>query len=71
MTERYTGKAVAFLTQHGKEALVAPLLEPALGCTIVRAEGYDTDLLGTFRARSSAWTVSCKLPAPKPASAWI
>ena len=48
MTERYIGQTVAFLTQHGKESLVAPLLEPALGCTIVRAEGYDTDQLGTF-----------------------
>lgn len=48
MTDRYRGKAVAFLTQHGKEGLVGPVLEPALGCTIVRAEGYDTDQLGTF-----------------------
>lgn len=42
------GKVVAFLTQHGKETLVAPLLEPLLGCRIQRARGYDTDQLGTF-----------------------
>jgi hypothetical protein len=48
MTDRYKGKTVALLTQHGKEALLSPLLEPALGCTIVRAEGYDTDQLGSF-----------------------
>lgn len=48
MTQRYLGKTVAFLNQHGKEALVAPLLEPVLGCKVVRAQGYDTDLLGTF-----------------------
>lgn len=48
MTDRYAGKTVAFLTQHGKESLVAPLLEPALACKVVRAEGYDTDQLGTF-----------------------
>ena len=48
MTERYIGKTVAFLTQHGKNTLIGPALEDALGCTVVRAEGYDTDLLGTF-----------------------
>jgi hypothetical protein len=48
MTRRYLGITVSFLTQHGKESLVAPLLEPALGCHVVRAQGYDTDLLGTF-----------------------
>lgn len=48
MTDRYLGTTVSFLTQHGKESLVAPLLEPALGCHVIRAEGYDTDNLGTF-----------------------
>ena len=48
MTERYIGQTVAFLTQHGKNTLIGPALEAALGCTVVRAEGYDTDLLGTF-----------------------
>lgn len=44
----YRDRQVAFLTQHGKETLVAPLMEPALGCKITRIDGYDTDLLGTF-----------------------
>ena len=48
MTQRYIGKTVAFLTQHGKDILIGPALEAALGCTVMRAEGYDTDLLGTF-----------------------
>lgn len=48
MHARYAAKQVAFLTQHGKESLIAPLLEPTLGCEILRAEGYDTDTLGTF-----------------------
>lgn len=39
---------VAFLTQHGKEQIVAPVLEPFLGTTVVRADGFDTDTLGTF-----------------------
>ncbi len=48
VTDRYVGKTVAFLTQHGKTQLIGPTLEAALGCTVVRAEGYDTDFLGTF-----------------------
>jgi hypothetical protein len=48
MNPRYLGKSVACLTQHGKVPLIAPILEPELGCHIVQATGYDTDLLGTF-----------------------
>ena len=48
MSQRYQGKTVACLTQHGKVSLIAPILEPALGCRIAQASGYDTDLLGTF-----------------------
>jgi len=39
---------IAFLTKHGKENIVAPLLEPFLGTKVVRADGFDTDTLGTF-----------------------
>lgn len=45
---RYDGIRIAFLTQHGKEALLRPLLQQTLGCEVVRAEGFDTDRLGTF-----------------------
>lgn len=44
----YAGRRVALLTQHGKERVVRPVLEPALGCRIECVTGYDTDLLGTF-----------------------
>ena len=44
----YSGRRIAFLTQHGKERVIAPVLEPALGCQVIRVAGYDTDLLGTF-----------------------
>lgn len=44
----YAGKRVAFLTQHGKERVVAPVLDAALGCRVERVAGYDTDHLGTF-----------------------
>jgi hypothetical protein len=45
---RYAGRQVALLTQHGKERVLAPVLEPALGCTIALVTGFDTDALGTF-----------------------
>ncbi|MBA1149239.1 hypothetical protein H0Z60_19515 [Ectothiorhodospiraceae bacterium WFHF3C12] len=39
---------VALLTQHGKERLLAPALEPVLGRRVRRVSGFDTDRLGTF-----------------------
>lgn len=48
MTNYYSGKSVAFLTQHGKESLICPMLQDALGCNILHTTAYDTDLLGTF-----------------------
>lgn len=45
---RYRGRRVALLTQHGKEQVLRPVLEPALGCVVDHVAGYDTDLLGTF-----------------------
>lgn len=47
-TNSYQGQAVALLTQHGKEQVIASVLGPALGCRVEHVSGYDTDLLGTF-----------------------
>lgn len=44
----YAGRRVALLTLHGKERVIAPILEPALGCLIEHVSGFDTDQLGTF-----------------------
>ncbi|CAM5374298.1 DUF6671 family protein [Azonexus hydrophilus] len=44
----YAGQEIAFLTQHGKEQVVAPVLDKALGCRVKRVAGFDTDELGTF-----------------------
>lgn len=44
----YRGRKIALLTQHGKERVISPVMDPALGCHVERIEGYDTDLLGTF-----------------------
>jgi hypothetical protein len=48
MTQQYQGQEIALLTQHGKERVIAPVLNAALGCSVIRVDGYDTDLLGTF-----------------------
>lgn len=44
----YRGQHVALLTQHGKEHVIAQVLDMALGCRVERVAGYNTDLLGTF-----------------------
>jgi len=44
----YDGRPVAFLTQHGKERMVAPVLQEGLGCQVELVGGFDTDQLGTF-----------------------
>jgi peptidoglycan/xylan/chitin deacetylase (PgdA/CDA1 family) len=44
----YLGQRLALLTQHGKEAILAPVLDAALGCQVMRVENFDTDTLGTF-----------------------
>jgi len=44
----YAESRVALLTQHGKEGVIASVLNTALGCRVERVTGYDTDLLGTF-----------------------
>ncbi len=45
---RYPSRPVAFLTQHGKERVVAPVLQDGLGCQVELVRGFDTDQLGTF-----------------------
>jgi len=44
----YAGQRIALLTQHGKERVIAPVLEAATGCLVQRVDGFDTDQLGTF-----------------------
>lgn len=44
----YAGRRLALLTQHGKERVIGPVLEAALGCRVERVSGFDTDTLGTF-----------------------
>jgi hypothetical protein len=44
----YAGAEVALLTQHGKERVIAPALESAVGCRVRHENGFNTDRLGTF-----------------------
>ena len=44
----YRGRRIGLLTQHGKERVISPELDRALGCRVEHVGGYDTDLLGTF-----------------------
>lgn len=44
----YAGRRIALLTQHGKEEVVAPVLDRVLGCRVERVSGFDTDTLGSF-----------------------
>ena len=48
MLHLYQGRRIALLTQHGKERVIAPVLDAALGCRVERVSGFDTDTLGTF-----------------------
>ena len=48
----YLHARFALLTQHGKEAAVAPPLREVLGARLDVVSTFDTDTLGTFtRAR--------------------
>lgn len=46
--DAYAEQKVAFLTRHGKEQVVAPVLEEGLACMIEHVTAFDTDQLGTF-----------------------
>ncbi len=67
LSHPYNGLRAAIATMHGKERVVAPLLAQWIDLRVERAEGVDTDALGTFSgeverkgdmletARAKAW----------------
>ena len=44
----FKGRNIVLATKHGKENVMAPLLEKELGLNCFLATDLDTDLLGTF-----------------------
>lgn len=47
-TTPYAGEDIAFLTQHGKEKIIAAMLEYTFHCHVRHVDGFNTDHLGTF-----------------------
>ena len=44
----FKGRRLLIATRHGKEAVIAPVLEEALGVRCIVPDNYDTDRFGTF-----------------------
>ena len=44
----FAGRTLVVATMHGKERVIAPLLEERLGVRCVVPAGFDTDRYGTF-----------------------
>jgi len=57
---------MALLTKHGKEALIAPILQDSLGLSLIHTNTFDTDTLGTFDG-AVARTLNAKQCALKKA----
>jgi hypothetical protein len=47
-TELFKNRSLVIATMHGKEKVIAPLLEENLGVKIIIPEDFDTDRYGTF-----------------------
>ncbi|MBU3615872.1 hypothetical protein ICN20_01390 [Polynucleobacter sp. JS-Polo-80-F4] len=44
----FSNRSVSLLTKHGKEKVIAEVLNTQVGCRLHQTDAYDTDLLGTF-----------------------
>lgn len=44
----FAGRTLVIATKHGKERVIAPILEQALGVQCITPHAFDTDELGTF-----------------------
>ena len=52
-------QAITLATLHGKQAIIAPVLEPASGCSVVHVPEVNTDRFGTFTREPLAHLWSC------------
>jgi hypothetical protein len=48
ISKLFLGRNLVIATMHGKENVLAPLLEERLGVNVTVANGIDTDMFGTF-----------------------
>ncbi len=48
MSSSYKGASAALATMHGKESVIAPVMQKYLGLSVVTPAHIDTDALGTF-----------------------
>lgn len=48
MTDFFSSDQVLLATMHGKETVIAPILERRLGWKVAHIHGFDTDRFGTF-----------------------
>lgn len=67
-TPMFKGRKLVIATQHGKEEVLAPLLEKELGVKCITASNFDTDQFGTFsgeieRAKGPTETARLKCTA--------
>ncbi|NBV76970.1 hypothetical protein EBR66_02325 [bacterium] len=46
--KQFQGRSAVLATMHGKERVIAPLLEHALGIHVILPPEFDTDVFGTF-----------------------
>ena len=44
----FLNRTASLLTKHGKEKVIASVLEDQFACIVKHSDAYDTDLLGTF-----------------------
>ncbi len=64
---RYSGASFALLTKHGKERVIDPRFQEALGAGVVLVDSFDTDSLGTFTrevARQRLWSKMGRVGSP-------
>lgn len=48
MPDLFKGRTLVMATMHGKDLLLAPMLEQKLGVKVIVPEQFNTDLFGTF-----------------------
>lgn len=45
---RFAHQRIGLLTRHGKQRIIAPLMDRHLGARLVHTDDFDTDSLGSF-----------------------